>query len=673
LATGATYFLGIDVGTTRIAAATARTAPDGSIVAAPFPLGRRNDSAATVVFVADDGELLIGDAAERRGITQPERLVREFKRSIGDDVPVVAGGRSIPAEKLWAHTVSAVVDAVVEREGSRPEAVMLTHPTAWGPHRIGLILSALDKLGVKDVHLITEPEAAARHYESGRVMEAGQALAVYDLGGGTFDSVILRKSADGSFAPVGIPVGIDNLGGADFDDAVFRHVLRSSGVAEADLNDADPDIRLALAQLRRECVEAKEALSFDSDVTVPVLLPSGATSVRLTRQEFEEMIDGSIERTIDTLEDGLDSAGLEPEALESILLIGGSSRIPLVAERLSERLDRPIAIDADPKSSIALGAARALVPANVDESAATLALVPVGAAAAAGALAPTDAAAAATTDLAVFDPAAGPAEQKAARRWYQRVPAVAAAGAGALVIATGLVFASAGGLSAGSYDTAASTENLREWVDVPLTPSPAAADALATSDPIAAAQAPQAPQASQDRGSSKAKPKATNARKQAAERNAAVRPPEPKPTSTQSPTSGKPSSPKPSQTSGGGSTTPPTSNPTTSNPTTNPDPTDSGTPDPTDSGTPDPTDSGTPDPTDSGTPDPTPTDTGTPDPTPTDTGTPNPTPTDTGTPDPTPTETTPAPEVTQTQEPAPEPPPASDPPAESTPSPDTPA
>ncbi|MEI3865797.1 Hsp70 family protein [Microbacterium sp. CCNWLW134] len=663
MATGATYFLGIDVGTTRIAAATARTAPDGSIVAAPFPLGRRNDSAATVVFVADDGELLIGDAAERRGITQPERLVREFKRSIGDDVPVVAGGRSIPAEKLWAHTVAAVVDAVVEREGSRPAAVMLTHPTAWGPHRIGLILSALDKLGVKDVHLITEPEAAARHYESGRVMAAGQALAVYDLGGGTFDSVILRKSADGSFAPVGIPVGIDNLGGADFDDAVFRHVLRSSGVAEADLNDADPDIRLALAQLRRECVEAKEALSFDSDVTVPVLLPSGATSVRLTRQEFEEMIDGSIERTIDTLEDGLDSAGLEPEALESVLLIGGSSRIPLVAERLSERLDRPIAIDADPKSSIALGAARALVPVTAEESATTLALVPAGAAVgAAGALATTDAAAAATTDLALFDPK-GPAEQRAARRWYQRVPAVAAAGAGALAIATGLVFASAGGLGAGTFDTTASTENLREWVDVELTPSPAAAADLPTSDPVAAGPQPQAPQAKQDRGSSQSKPKATNQRKQAAERNAAVRPPDPKPAATQSPTSGKPSSPKPSQSSGGGSTTPPTSNPTTSNPTTNP--TNEPDPTPTDTGTPDPT------PTDTGTPDPTPTDTGTPDPTPTDTGTPDPTPTET-TPDPTPTETTPAPEVTQTQAPQPDPP-AESPPAESTPSPDNPA
>ncbi|WP_322409840.1 Hsp70 family protein [Microbacterium invictum] len=654
MATGATYFLGIDVGTTRIAAATARTAPDGSIVAAPFPLGRRNDSAATVVFVADDGELLIGDAAERRGITQPDRLVREFKRSIGDDVPVVAGGRSIPAEKLWAHTVSAVVDAVVEREGSRPAAVMLTHPTAWGPHRIGLILSALDKLGVKDVHLITEPEAAARHYESGRTMEPGQALAVYDLGGGTFDSVVLRKSADGSFAPVGIPVGIDNLGGADFDDAVFRHVLRSSGVAETDLDDTDPDIRLALAQLRRECVEAKEALSFDSDVTVPVLLPSGATSVRLTRQEFEEMIDGSIERTIDTLEDGLDSAGLEPDALESILLIGGSSRIPLVAERLSERLDRPIAIDADPKSSIALGAARALVPVTADESVATLALVPVGAAAA-GALATTDAAAAATTDLAVFDPA-GPAERKAARRWYQRVPAVAAAGAGALVIATGLVFASAGGLGAGTFDAAASTENLREWVDVELTPSPAAADELQTSDPIAAAQEPAAPQARQDRSSTENKPKATNARKQAAERNAAVRPPEqPKPAASQSATSGKPSSSQPTQPSGGGTGSntpaPGTSTPAPGTSTPAPDPT-------TTTPAPDPT-------TTTPAPDPT-TTTPAPDPT---TTTPAPDPTTT-TPAPDPTTTTPAPDpTTPASEPPASEPPASEPPADTTPAP----
>ncbi|HBR89770.1 MAG TPA: molecular chaperone DnaK, partial [Microbacterium sp.] len=201
-----------------------------------------------------------------------------------------------------------------------------------------------------------------------------------DLGGGTFDSVILRKSDDGGFAPLGSASGIDDLGGADFDDEVLRHVLRAAGVTAADLQSDDADMRLALSQLRRECVDAKEALSFDSDVTIPVLLPTGAASVRLTRAEFEDMIAPSVERTADTLEDTLEATGLSPDDVESILLVGGSSRIPLVAQMLSERFDRPIAIDADPKSSIALGAARAIAPAA--EIGAGLALLPAGSAAA---------------------------------------------------------------------------------------------------------------------------------------------------------------------------------------------------------------------------------------------------------------------------------------------------
>ena len=352
------YVLAVDIGTSRTAAATARTGADGSAVVAPFPLGRRADSIPTVVYVAEDGELAFGDTAERRGITHPERLIREFKRHVGDDTPVVVGGRSLPPEQLYAQSLAAVVETVAEREGARPQAVSVTHPAAWGPHRLGLIVAALAPLGVRDPQLVPEPEAAARHYEASHPLDAGGTLAVYDLGGGTFDAIVLRKGADDDFAVVGEPVGIDDLGGADFDDAVFRHALATSGVDAAALEAGDADVRIALAQLRRECTDAKEALSFDADATIPVLLSSGRSSVRLTRAELEHMIDGALERTIDALADALLTADAEPESLEAILLIGGSSRIPLVAQRLSERFDRPLAVDADPKAAIALGAAR---------------------------------------------------------------------------------------------------------------------------------------------------------------------------------------------------------------------------------------------------------------------------------------------------------------------------
>ncbi|WP_438353747.1 Hsp70 family protein [Microbacterium sp. CJ88] len=358
------YFLAVDVGTSRTGAATARFASDGSIVAATFALGRRGDTVATVAFAGDDGELLFGDAAERRGILQPERLVREFKRSIGDDVPIVVGGRSVPPEHLFARTVADVVATVSAQEGSAPAGMILTHPAAWGAHRIGRVTAALAAVGIPEVALITEPEAAAREYEASRSLSDDETLAVYDLGGGTFDCVLLRRE-EGAFALRGEPAGLDDLGGADFDDAVLRHVLRAAQVSPEALADPSSDARVAMSQLRRECVDAKEALSFDADVVVPVLVDATRSSVRLTRAEFEDMIDAPLGRSMDALEDALECSGLEPADLAAVLLIGGSSRIPLVAQRLSERFDLPVAIDADPKASISLGAARtALVRAT---------------------------------------------------------------------------------------------------------------------------------------------------------------------------------------------------------------------------------------------------------------------------------------------------------------------
>src|SRR6478609_5267458 len=87
------YALAVDVGTSRTAAATARTGSSGETTVTPVPLGRRGDNVASVAFVTDDGDLLFADAGERRGLSQPERLIREFKRGVGDDVPIAVGGR----------------------------------------------------------------------------------------------------------------------------------------------------------------------------------------------------------------------------------------------------------------------------------------------------------------------------------------------------------------------------------------------------------------------------------------------------------------------------------------------------------------------------------------------------------------------------------------------------
>ncbi|YCK82864.1 Hsp70 family protein [Arthrobacter sp. D3-18] len=350
------YVLAIDVGTSFTAAALVK--PHQSPTPAPeiLPLGLHGSAVPSVLFYADDGRVLIGEAAERRGLDDPQRMVREFKRRIGDSVPLAVGESWLAPEDVYAAMARWVVDRAQEREGSAPSSIIMTHPAAWGQHRKQLVLAALNVAGLVDITLISEPEAAALHYASQTRVEDGSIIAVYDLGGGTFDTAVLRKASAGNFELLGRPDGIETLGGADFDAAVLRHVMGHLGEGAA-LDASSPETLAALSRLRRECREAKEALSLDSEASVAVSLPGTQLSVRLVRSEFEAMIEAPVRDTVDALERSLRSINLEAQDLSAVLLIGGSSRIPLVAELISVELDRPIAVDADPKSSICLGAA----------------------------------------------------------------------------------------------------------------------------------------------------------------------------------------------------------------------------------------------------------------------------------------------------------------------------
>ncbi|WP_426764073.1 Hsp70 family protein [Pseudarthrobacter sp. 1G09] len=366
-----TYVLAVDVGTSFTAAAVVRFNQGVPPVPECLPLGLRGTAVPSVVYYPEQGPVLVGEAAERRGLATPERVVREFKRRIGDAVPLSLGTLSVRPEEVFATVARWVADRAAEREGAAPSDIILTHPAAWGSHRTSAVREALAATGLHDVTLLTEPEAAALHYASQVRVEEGSTIAVYDLGGGTFDTAVLTKAGDDRFEAVGRPEGIDDLGGADFDAAVFRYVAEHTGGALADLDPADPDVLAALSRLRRECVEAKEALSSDSETTIPVLLPGYQQQVRLVRSEFEALIEEPVRETVDALEESLAQLKLAPADLTAVLLIGGSSRIPLVAELISEQLDRPIAVDADPKSSICLGAAvSAVLSRAADERAA---------------------------------------------------------------------------------------------------------------------------------------------------------------------------------------------------------------------------------------------------------------------------------------------------------------
>ena len=356
------YWLGIDLGTTYTAAAICWPAADGLEVQA-VPLSNHFHAIPSVLFLPGDGSLVVGEGAQRRALTDPDRVVREFKSRVGDEIPLLVGGSSYFAHDLAAEFVSWLWHRVVEREGERPEGVGLTCPASWGPYKTALFERAVREAGLDNVTLLSEPQAAAISYASRERVEVGATLAVYDLGGGTFDAAVVRKDSPTSFTVLGRPEGIEGLGGVTFDEAIFEHVCAAAGVPLAEIDPDDPDLVAEVARLRRECTEIKEALSADTDATILVALGGVRQRVRLTRAEFEEMIRPDLDRTIEAMHRALGSAEADAAELDAVLLIGGSSRIPLVSQLISAEFGRAPAIDTDPKVAVAMGAARFGAPA----------------------------------------------------------------------------------------------------------------------------------------------------------------------------------------------------------------------------------------------------------------------------------------------------------------------
>ncbi|MDT8911653.1 Hsp70 family protein [Amycolatopsis sp. PS_44_ISF1] len=345
------YAAGIDLGTSFAAAAVAGP---GGADARVVPLGP-DLLAASVAYQTDDTRMLTG-ARALAAADDPARLARNFKRRLGDPTPLVLGGSAHSAAALMAAQLRAVLGEVAGFAGGPPASVVVTCPAIWGPYRREHFTEVMRLADVADYRLITEPEAAATHYSGESRLGDGEVVAVYDLGGGTFDTTILRVRGAGTQI-LGTPGGIEHLGGADFDETLVAHVDRRLGGAVTGLDPARPGQASALAEIRARCVRAKEELSVEPDVRLTVPLPSGPRELTITRVEFNEMIRPSIRLTTEALRRTVASAGLRPEDLSAVLLAGGSSRIPLIAQLVAQEFDRPVRVTLHPKFTVALGAA----------------------------------------------------------------------------------------------------------------------------------------------------------------------------------------------------------------------------------------------------------------------------------------------------------------------------
>lgn len=317
----------------------------------------------SAVFLTDDGSLAVGRDADRQARIDPSRYEPNPKRRI-DDGEILLGASAIPVTRVIAAVLGRVASEVRRQLGAPPDQVRLTHPARWGQVRKNALITAAREAGLvadgSEPILIPEPVAAATHFatQSGAALAEGAELAVYDLGGGTFDVAVVQRKGQGY--QVVAEAGLPDLGGLDFDHAIIEHI----GATHA--RDEDPETWAKLLaptdaasrRLQRALVtdvrDGKEALSRYAHTDIA--LPPPFTDVHLTRTEFEELIRPNLGRSVELLRQTVANAGMDASRLAGIYLVGGSSRIPLVARLIQEGLGvTPTTLD-QPETSVATGA-----------------------------------------------------------------------------------------------------------------------------------------------------------------------------------------------------------------------------------------------------------------------------------------------------------------------------
>ncbi len=353
------WVLAIDFGTSFT---TGAIAVDGGTLAVVEVENSRYFPSAVVVDSA--GQLLTGRAAVTQAAVYPERAVRVPKRALVAGPEAVLPGGAVAVTDLVAAVLRRVYsEAVRLRGGQPPDRVVLTHPARWGTEPLGRLREAAAKAGISAMEAMPEPVAAAWRFAAPSA--GGGLIGVFDLGGGTLDTAVLRPVANG-FEIASPPGGDAALGGEDFDETLldwFSQLARDRD--EAAWKDVfsgnDVRSRRDLALLRADVTAAKEALSENLTYELPV--PGFTEGFRVTRPEFMRLIGGQIDSAVAEMWRTITAAEAQPGNLAGIYLAGGSSRIPMVAERLATGLGVQPLLRDDPKTAVALGALTAIMSA----------------------------------------------------------------------------------------------------------------------------------------------------------------------------------------------------------------------------------------------------------------------------------------------------------------------
>ncbi len=340
--------VGIDLGTTNseIAAFV-----DGKVVI----LGSGNKKMLpSVVGLSPSGELLVGEAARNQLVLYPDRTIRSIKRRMGNSETVTLGDRQFTPPEISA-LILRELSSWASRQLDRPVAkAVITVPAYFSDTQRQATREAATLAGLEAVRILNEPTAASLAYGEG----SRHTAMVYDLGGGTFDVSIV--ALEGDVTEVLASHGNNRLGGDDFNDLLAEHLLSEFQSQHGiDLRNGHPEAR---ARVWWAAEETKRRLSFDPEVTVreeALATVDGKPlhlELEIAREEYEDMIRPLVEQTLEHMSKALADAGKGPSELDAILLVGGSTRTPLVARMIEERTGLTPREEIHPDLCVALGA-----------------------------------------------------------------------------------------------------------------------------------------------------------------------------------------------------------------------------------------------------------------------------------------------------------------------------
>jgi len=344
--------LGIDLGTTNSAFAVME-GDEPEIIAN----AEGDRTTASVVAFADDGERLVGKPAKNQAVQNPDRTIQSIKRHMGeDDYTVEIGDDEYTPEQVSAMILQKIKRDAEEYLGDDVEKAVITVPAYFNDKQRQATKDAGEIAGFEVERIVNEPTAASMAY--GLDDESDQTVLVYDLGGGTFDVSVLDLG--GGVYEVVATNGDNDLGGDDWDEALIDHL------ADEFKNNHGIDLRedrQALQRLKDAAEEAKIELSNKKETTVnlPFITATDSGPVHLeqsiTRATFEKLTSDLIERTVEPTEQALSDADYGKSDIDEVILVGGSTRMPQVQEKVEELVGQEPKKNVNPDEAVALGAA----------------------------------------------------------------------------------------------------------------------------------------------------------------------------------------------------------------------------------------------------------------------------------------------------------------------------